>query len=1656
MNTMTAIHSVLHRSAGRIISSIVLALAALAMMVAPAGAQVVGYFANPYDTIYGGASGANGNHLNIGNTFNVTGAGITVYQLGAFDWQGDGLAISHIVTLFSNQTAIASVTVPAGTAAPLNDGFRFAPLSAPVFLAAGQYAVVAYQMNASDPYGDYNSGLPSDFNTGASVTRGGGIFDFVTSTTAYPTQNGGGYNFISASFTYIDSTAVWNGAGADNNWSASGNWNSAPSFPTIVTFAGSARLTNNNDLSGITLNGLTFDSAAGAFVLGGNDITLNGNIGIGANPAAPVTETVNLNMAWSASALIETPPNGTINLGGNITSSADTSLIKIDDGELTLGGTNAILSWDLNGGATTITGNTTISGDGNSRIYVGDGDYLADCNGALVIQPGAALTVTGSFSDSFVIGRDSGSGTVIQNGGTFTFSPANNGTIWLGATGNTNTHSQYEMNGGLLDMSGNTLGIGLGSGVLITGTVNQIGGVITNVNNLWVGWGNGQGVYTLSGGSIYIESAGVTTTSSDYAVNLGGGTVGAEASWSSSLNMTLTGSNGPVTFDPAGNTITLSGVLSGNGGLIATGSGTLELSGANTYAGDTTVNSGTTLQIDVTGSGLGAFRLASGALLNLNYSGTYAVAHFYTNGVSLPVGTYNAGSLPGFIVGSGNLQVASSISTGLWTGAGADNNWSTAGNWNQNAVPIFPIGLTFAGNTRLANSNDLTSITASSITFDSAAGAFTLNGNGITLGGGIGFNGNPAAPITQTVNLNMDWSASETIDTPSNGNLTLDGAITSFADTSLIKIDTGALTLGGTNAITSWDINGGTTTITGNTTINGDGSGRIYVGDGDAIADCSGTLVIQPGAVLAVTGSFADNFVIGRDSGSGIVVQNGGSFTYYPANLSYFVVGATSENGTASIYDMNGGLLDVGGTTLLITLADRGSVTTNVMNQIGGVITNVGTLNLSYLQSGGLGIYNLAGGGIYIGGGGITTVSGNYAINLGGGTVGAESSWSSSLNMTLTDSNGPVAFDMAGNTITLSGVLSGNGGLVVTDSGTLELAGANTYTGDTTVNSGSTLQLDATGSSLGAFRLANGALLNLNYSGTFAVARFYTNGVSLPMGTYNAGNLPGFIVGSGNLQVANSISTGLWTGAGADNNWSTAGNWNQDAVPIFPIGLTFAGSTRLANNNDLASITASSITFDSAAGAFVLGGNGITLSGNIDFNGNPSAPITQTVNLNMNWSASETIDTPANGNLTLGGAITSSSDTSLIKIDTGTLTLGGVNSIQSWDLNGGTTTITGNTTINGNGGSRIYVGDGDSIADCSGTLVIQPGAVLSVIGNYADSFVIGRDSGSGTVIQNGGILTFNCNQQDLWVGATGNANTHSQYEMNGGLLDMSGTTLGIGLGNGVLITGTVNQVGGVITNLNNLWVGWGDGQGIYTLSGGSIYIGSTGVTTTSGNYAVNLGGGTVGAEASWSSSLNMTLTGSNGPVTFDTAGNTITLSGALSGKGGLTVTDSGTLELSGANTYTGSTTVNGATLQLDAAGSGSGGFYLANGALLNLNYSGTYTVATCSTNGVALPAGVYTSGNLPAFITGSGSLTVAAASPPVVNAPAISGGNLILTGSGGSPGGSYTLLTSTNLAMPLAAWATNSTGTFSGSGAFSNSIPVGQSQAAQFFRLRTP
>lgn len=921
------------------------------------------------------------------------------------------------------------------------------------------------------------------------------------------------------------SAGDWDGGGADGFWSTGANWDNevTPVFASTLTFAGSAGLNSTNDLTGVSANNLVFDAAAGAFTLAGNSLGLNGNIRFNGNPAAPVTQTINLPLTPGGNVVIDTRTNGNFSLNGGITG-ANTEVTQTSAGNagvLTLGGTNALKGLVINGGTNRITGTTAINGIGGSSFF-----YLADGNPAdnatLIIESGAHLSVSGGFQDAAVIGRDGGVGTVIQNGGTFSFD-INDGaheSLFVGASGNSNTRAEYDMNGGVLDMNDKTLGIALGANTVITGLVNQVGGVITNVGTLYFNpfFTQGHGIYNLTGGSIYIGAGGITNwPGSGYELNLGGGTIGATTSWNSSVNMNLTGVNGPVTFNPGGNTIGLSGILSGSGGLTVAGGGILELSGPNTYTGDTTIAAGGTLQLDATGSAAGAIHIENGGMLNLNYSGTFAVGSLYTNGVALPVGTYNSGTLPGFIGGYGDVQVTSGISTGLWTGGGADSNWSTAGNWDNNAVPVFPHALTFAGNAGLTNNNDLSGVTVSSLTFAADAGPFEIDGNDLTLGGSLLFSGVPAAPVTQTVNLGMNWPADQTVDTPTNANLTLGGNINSV--NRLAKTGAGTLTLGGLDSFAACTVNGGTNVIAGNVTINGTSGDRIYVGDQ---SPNDGNLVIENGAALTVAGSFDDALVIGRDGGSGAIIQNGGTFTFSPANQSYLFVGATSKSGTRAEYDMNGGVLEMSGYTLGIALGDNGVNYTAALNQTGGEIDHVFNLNLGAIRAYGHGVYNLSGGTIQIDFGGITSDSRSYEVNLGGGTVAASSSWSSSLNMNLTNLNGSVTFDTAGNTITLSGILSGNGGFTVNGYGVLELANTNTYTGDTRVNQG-TLQLDSPGGSSSPIYIVDGSYLNLNYTGTFAVPALYTNGVAVPVGIYNASSLPGFLLGSGDLQVSGVV-----------------------------------------------------------------------------------------------------------------------------------------------------------------------------------------------------------------------------------------------------------------------------------------------------------------------------------------------------------------------------------------------------------------------------------------------------------------------------------------------------------------------------------------------------
>jgi autotransporter-associated beta strand protein len=450
------------------------------------------------------------------------------------------------------------------------------------------------------------------------------------------------------SYYLPDYSFAWQNANG-GLWSSTNNWQNA----TVADGAGQGADFSGVDLTADTTVHLDSPHVLGGLLFGDADVGSSGNWILDNNGSAlntltitGLSSTITVNpMGAGACALV----NAGIKSGGN--------LRKMGAGTLSLGGSNAFAGLIVDGGTCVIAGNTAINGTGGTAFYLGNAN--PGYSGTLILQTGATFSVTGIFGDSGVIGRDGGYGALMQNGGDFNFSPGNVNYLFVGAANNPATQARYDMNGGTLDMNNHILGISLGAGTVITGIVNQAGGVITNVGTLDIGAlsGSGHGIFNLTGGRIHIGSGGIVSSSGSCEANLGGGTVGATANWSSTLAFKLTGVNGPAGFDTGGRNITLSGALSGEGGLAKTGAGTLELAGASAYTGNTMVLGGM-LRLDSTNNRSGIIKISNGALLNLNFSGTMTVTNLFTNNVALPKGTYNLSNLPGFVTGTGSIRVA--------------------------------------------------------------------------------------------------------------------------------------------------------------------------------------------------------------------------------------------------------------------------------------------------------------------------------------------------------------------------------------------------------------------------------------------------------------------------------------------------------------------------------------------------------------------------------------------------------------------------------------------------------------------------------------------------------------------------------------------------------------------------------------------------------------------------------------------------------------------------------------------------------------------------------------------------------------------------------------------------------------------------------------
>ena len=1239
------------------------------------------------------------------------------------------------------------------------------------------------------------------------------------------------------------------------------------------------------------------------------------------------------------------------NFAGVISNGSGTvSLSKVGSGTITLSGNNTY------SGGTTLSGGTLVLG---SPAALGVGTFT--------ITAGTAL-------DSAVVNLVNANNNLQNWNGNFAFTGTNSLNLGTGAVAMNATRT-VTVDASVLTVGGVVSGAGFGltkagAGTLVLNGANTFTGATTlSAGTLSVGTsanlGNGNALI-FDGGTLQITGTALTSFSG---------------------HATTFNADRPVGLDinNAANTFTISQSLNqGTGGLTKSGAGTLVLGGANTYTGATTVNGGT-LKLDYTTNNTTKLADASaltlvGSTLDLSGGSHTEIVGSTTvaTGVStvsrssgtsvlrLNALTRDAGGAVNFTTGdiasTSTANDASGI-LGLWATVGgtdwATNSGTTEGGGNNfitaynGYTDIAATGATVAGaatsNVRINSAgsggndvlggpmtvlNTLMQNTGTASTVTLAGGTLRVNGIMLNTAAESLTIGAAANDGTLTSATSAGLPDVTLINNSASKALTINSAIADNTLTStLSKLGAGTVILAGANS------------YSGGTTI---GAGVLQVGSGGASGSLGSGNVSNSGSlVFDQIGALAVHGVI---SGVGSLAQNGtGTVTLAGTNIytgtttlsaGTLSVGVDANLGSGNGLIFNGGTLQITGTALTsygsgaigthaVTLTAGKTVgfdianaantftISQVLNQGAGGMTKLGagTLVLSgantfagaaILRAGTLSVgadVNLGNANALIFDGGTLQITGTALTSYAAGAIGSHA-------VTLTtDKTAGFDISSAANVFTVSQILSqGTGGLTKAGSGTLVLLGENTYSGATTVNGG-VLQIGTGGTSgsLGTGSVSNNASLIFNRSDTLTVSNSISGGGSLAQN------------GSGTLTLTgvNTFTGSLTLGAGVLSVGAEANLGDANA-------LVFNGGTLKVTGTALTNLGSHTATFN--AGKTV--GLDISSAGNI---------FTFSQSLNQNGGG---LDKAGAGTLILGGANTYSGSTT---ISAGVLQVG----------NGGTSGSLGSGSVTNN--SSLIFNRSDALAVPS---VISGSGTLTQVGNGTLT-LSGANTYTGTTTLSAGTLS---------IGTAANLGSANALVFDGGTLQVTGTSLG-NFGNHTVSFVSGKTVGLDIGNSGNIFAvgqvlnqGTGGllktGAGTLALNAVNTFTGP--VTLSEGSLSVasdaNLGntnalifdGGTLQitgtALASYAAgsigSHAVTLT-SGKAVGFDinNAAHTFTVSQVLNqGAGGLIKAGGGTLVLLGANTYSGTTTVNAGTLTITGAPVG-GGAMSANGGVLKLDYS---------------------------------------------------------------------------------------------------------------------
>ncbi len=835
----------------------------------------------------------------------------------------------------------------------------------------------------------------------------------------------------------------------------------------------------------------------------------------------------------------------------------------------------------------------------------------------------------------------------------------------------------------------------LGNGVSLISNVNTtISGNITDSNQLII---TGAGILTLTGNNSVNNcslnngtlSIGSPNNLQTFNLILAGGTLQTTAALSYSPNILVTADSGISSSDAAefllltgnhGITLTLSasgsgsnsfrsvevsnsdiftiqGVIGGEGSLTKTGTGTLVLSGSNTYSGGTGIQEGTLSVGSANNLGVGGLTF---------YGGTLKATGPVSTSVPVNISVDSTISSSDATILSGTLTGLNAITLNLATTGSGTNSLGTV---FTDIGDVFTISgvigggqtltKTGSGTLALSGANNYTGGTSIQLGTLSVGSPSNLGTGGLTLGGGT-------LQTTGAFSSSMAVSVIANSTITSNAATILSGTLTGSPGTTL------ALNGTGSNSLAAITVPSGVFTVDGiiggASLLTKAGAGTLSLAQANTYT--GGTTINAGTLALSASGGLYFRGAVSINGTSIFDISNAGS----------------SLIGIGSLEAAENSMISLGSKTLQFSL-EGDSVIAATITGSGGQLNKFGTgsatLSGSNTFSGGVILYEgqitlTSSTGL---GTGLLTANDNTILSIASGIV-ASNAISLGIGTTINVSSGGDG--------TLSGVISGSGSLIKTGSNKLILTSENTYSGSTSINVG-TLALSGSGALVNSSSVAIGSIAILDISGV-------TLGTTLNT-ISGTGNIA---LGSKALTVAQSTAqtfSGEISGTGSfiKQGYQTL---SLTGINLFTGGTTISeGTIALVGYGSLASTGA----------LFLEGTSGFDISGLVE-SGQIVGDLTTDLGTSIEIAQKQL--SFGTGNDTVVAGIIQGVNGTIVKQGSGIVTLSGTNSYSGGTtIEGGALSLSSASNIGGSATSLTFNGGDlvltDNIAITGNLTVLQ-------------------------------------------------------------------------------------------------------------------------------------------------------------------------------------------------------------------------------------------------------------------------------------------------------------------------------------------------------------